>query len=257
VWSSAARPVTAAAIMRNDAERAGERRDDAGAAAARQAGRQCVENAGAGEATTMSDVNRTRCSRRNPRKLYWLCWKKPRSRAKTVKPMSGWVTRLVQPLGVQELSERDNLEAWLPAGAESCGAWFLRSRSRSAAISVSPAGATPTEAAAPPPRAAVRRHGPASVRWPRHSAAKLVRSHPAGLRPKRVSPALCRGHGLTPVHAVERLRVEAARRLLSEFAPAVKRISQRCGFGSEETMRRSFLRLLAATPQDYRARFSS
>ena len=27
--------------------------------------------------------------------------------------------------------------------------------------------------------------------------------------------------------------------------------------GSEETMRRSFLRLLSVTPQDYRARFSS
>ena len=63
--------------------------------------------------------------------------------------------------------------------------------------------------------------------------------------------------GLTPVHAVERLRVEAARRLLSESRLPVKRISQRCGFGSEETMRRSFLRLLATTPQDYRARFSA
>lgn len=63
--------------------------------------------------------------------------------------------------------------------------------------------------------------------------------------------------GLTPGRAVERLRVEAARQLLSESRLPVKRISQRCGFGSEETMRRSFLRLLAATPQDYRARFSS
>jgi transcriptional regulator GlxA family with amidase domain len=63
--------------------------------------------------------------------------------------------------------------------------------------------------------------------------------------------------GLTPARAIERLRVEAARRLLSESRLPVKRISQRCGFGSEETMRRSFLRLLAATPQEYRARFSS
>ncbi|WP_428538433.1 GlxA family transcriptional regulator [Rhodopila sp.] len=62
--------------------------------------------------------------------------------------------------------------------------------------------------------------------------------------------------GLTPARAVERLRVEAARRQLSDSGLPVKRIAQRCGFGSEETMRRSFLRLLAATPQDYRARFS-
>ena len=63
--------------------------------------------------------------------------------------------------------------------------------------------------------------------------------------------------GLTPARAVEHLRVEAARQLLSDSRSPVKRIAQRCGFGSEETMRRSFLRLLSTTPLDYRARFSS
>lgn len=63
--------------------------------------------------------------------------------------------------------------------------------------------------------------------------------------------------GQTPARAIEGLRLEAARRLLSESRLPVKRIAQRCGFGSEETMRRSFLRLLAVTPQDYRARFRS
>jgi transcriptional regulator GlxA family with amidase domain len=62
--------------------------------------------------------------------------------------------------------------------------------------------------------------------------------------------------GITPARAVERLRVEAARHLLSDTRLPVKRIAGRCGFGSEETLRRSFVRLLAATPQDYRARFS-
>jgi transcriptional regulator GlxA family with amidase domain len=52
------------------------------------------------------------------------------------------------------------------------------------------------------------------------------------------------------------LRVEGAQHLLSETRLPVKRISQRCGFGSEETMRRSFLRVLETTPQDYRARFA-
>jgi transcriptional regulator GlxA family with amidase domain len=56
---------------------------------------------------------------------------------------------------------------------------------------------------------------------------------------------------------VGRLRVEAARRLLSKSRIPIKRIASRCGFGSEETMRRSFLRLLADTPQDYRGRFGS
>jgi transcriptional regulator GlxA family with amidase domain len=63
--------------------------------------------------------------------------------------------------------------------------------------------------------------------------------------------------GLTPARAVERLRVEAARRQLLDTKVSVKHIAQRCGFGTEETMRRSFLRLLSTSPQDYRARFST
>jgi transcriptional regulator GlxA family with amidase domain len=79
----------------------------------------------------------------------------------------------------------------------------------------------------------------------------------AGMSERSFSRHYAAATGLTPGRAVERLRVEAARRLLSESRLPVKRISARCGFGSEETMRRSFLRLLAVTPQDYRARFSA
>jgi transcriptional regulator GlxA family with amidase domain len=79
----------------------------------------------------------------------------------------------------------------------------------------------------------------------------------AGMSERSFSRHYVEATGLTPARAVERLRVEAARRLLLESRLPVKRISQRCGFGSEETMRRSFQRLLAAAPQDYRARFSS
>ncbi len=63
--------------------------------------------------------------------------------------------------------------------------------------------------------------------------------------------------GLTPARTVERLRVEAARGLLADTRLPVKRVAAHCGFGSEETMRRSFLRLLAATPQAYRERFAT
>jgi transcriptional regulator GlxA family with amidase domain len=79
----------------------------------------------------------------------------------------------------------------------------------------------------------------------------------AGMSERSFSRHYAEATGLTPARAVERLRVEAARRMLSESRLPVKRISDRCGFGSEETMRRSFLRILSATPQDYRARFSS
>jgi transcriptional regulator GlxA family with amidase domain len=79
----------------------------------------------------------------------------------------------------------------------------------------------------------------------------------AGMSERSFSRHYAQASGVTPAHAIERLRVEAARRLLSESDEPVKRISLRCGFGSEETMRRSFLRLLAVTPQDYRTRFSA
>src|SRR5580692_11076229 len=79
----------------------------------------------------------------------------------------------------------------------------------------------------------------------------------AGMSERSFSRHYAEATGVTPARAIERLRVEAARRLLSESRLPVKRISQRCGFGSEETMRRSFLRIISTTPNDYRARFSS
>jgi transcriptional regulator GlxA family with amidase domain len=79
----------------------------------------------------------------------------------------------------------------------------------------------------------------------------------AGMSERSFSRHYAEATGQTPARAIERLRVEAARRLLSESRLPVKRIAQRCGLGSEETMRRSFLRLLAVTPQDYRSRFRS
>jgi transcriptional regulator GlxA family with amidase domain len=78
----------------------------------------------------------------------------------------------------------------------------------------------------------------------------------AGMSERSFSRHYAEATGQTPARAIERLRVEAARRLLSESHTPVKRIAQRCGFGSEETMRRNFLRLLAVTPQDYRSRFT-
>ena len=61
--------------------------------------------------------------------------------------------------------------------------------------------------------------------------------------------------GTTPARAVERVRVEAARQALGATALPVKRIARECGFGSEETMRRSFIRVLAVPPHAYRERF--
>jgi transcriptional regulator GlxA family with amidase domain len=58
--------------------------------------------------------------------------------------------------------------------------------------------------------------------------------------------------GTTPAHAIERLRVEAARAALEDGQPSVQRIAQDCGFGHTERMRRSFQRLLGRPPAAYR-----
>ncbi|WGS41331.1 GlxA family transcriptional regulator [Burkholderia sp. JSH-S8] len=62
--------------------------------------------------------------------------------------------------------------------------------------------------------------------------------------------------GHTPARAVEQIRIETAQRLLGDTSWPLKRIAERCGFGSEETLRRGFVRVLGVTPQAYRERFA-
>jgi transcriptional regulator GlxA family with amidase domain len=59
----------------------------------------------------------------------------------------------------------------------------------------------------------------------------------------------------TPARFVERVRVEAARERLERDAGPVEAVAAACGFGSAETMRRAFLRVLGVGPAEYRARF--
>lgn len=63
--------------------------------------------------------------------------------------------------------------------------------------------------------------------------------------------------GTTPARFTERVRVEAARELLEDTAAPVDTVATRCGFGSPETMRRAFLRVLGVGPAEYRGRFRS
>lgn len=63
--------------------------------------------------------------------------------------------------------------------------------------------------------------------------------------------------GTTPSRAVEQLRVEAARDALGNTRRSIDDLARRCGFGWEETMVRSFLRLLAMPPRDDREQFSA
>jgi transcriptional regulator GlxA family with amidase domain len=62
--------------------------------------------------------------------------------------------------------------------------------------------------------------------------------------------------GKTPAKAIKEIRLETARRLL-EQGLQINRVALRCGFGSEETMRRAFLSHFGIAPRDYRERFAS
>jgi transcriptional regulator GlxA family with amidase domain len=61
--------------------------------------------------------------------------------------------------------------------------------------------------------------------------------------------------GQTPAAYVERLRVERARLALESSTTPIETIAAQCGFGSVETLRRSFARRLGVSPSAYRSRF--
>lgn len=63
--------------------------------------------------------------------------------------------------------------------------------------------------------------------------------------------------GITPARFVDRIRVEAAREMLERTTTPIDAVAASCGFGSPETMRRAFLRVVGAGPSDHRARFRS
>jgi transcriptional regulator GlxA family with amidase domain len=79
----------------------------------------------------------------------------------------------------------------------------------------------------------------------------------AAMSPRTFARAFRREVGTTPGRYVEKVRVEAARRRLVQSDDGVDRVATRCGFGTAETMRRSFLRVLGVPPTDYRRRFTA
>lgn len=62
--------------------------------------------------------------------------------------------------------------------------------------------------------------------------------------------------GMTPGRYVASIRLEAARRALEESDDSVRTIAARTGFGSTESMRRTFVHRLGAAPDSYRRRFT-
>jgi transcriptional regulator GlxA family with amidase domain len=77
------------------------------------------------------------------------------------------------------------------------------------------------------------------------------------MSPRNFARVFARELGTTPARFVEQIRVEAARRRLEESAHGVDLIASECGFGSAESMRRSFVRTLRVPPSAYRSRFQT
>lgn len=63
--------------------------------------------------------------------------------------------------------------------------------------------------------------------------------------------------GSTPAATVETMRLEAARRALEDTTQPLKAIAAATGHGSEQNLRRVFLRRLGTSPGDYRKRFNA
>mgnify|MGYP001826155094 CR=1 FL=1 len=63
--------------------------------------------------------------------------------------------------------------------------------------------------------------------------------------------------GSPPARAVERFRVEAARRLLEDTSLSITAIADRCGFKDDERLRRAMTRAVALSPNDYRKHFGA
>jgi transcriptional regulator GlxA family with amidase domain len=79
----------------------------------------------------------------------------------------------------------------------------------------------------------------------------------ACMSPRNFARAFRREVGTTPAAYVADLRVERARAELESGDRPIEDVARRCGFGTVETLRRTFHRRLRVAPADYRARFRS
>ncbi|MGO4303368.1 GlxA family transcriptional regulator [Cupriavidus sp. RAF12] len=77
----------------------------------------------------------------------------------------------------------------------------------------------------------------------------------ARMSPRNFARVYLREMGESPARAIEKLRTEAARRLLESAHDAIQVVARRTGFGDDERMRRAFVKAYGVSPQDYRRRF--
>lgn len=74
----------------------------------------------------------------------------------------------------------------------------------------------------------------------------------AGMSPRTFTRHYTSQSGRTPAKAVEAMRFEAALRAMNDPSCSLKQSARMSGFGDEQNLRRAFLRLLGATPEEFR-----
>jgi transcriptional regulator GlxA family with amidase domain len=104
----------------------------------------------------------------------------------------------------------------------------------------------------PEPFAALEAHVKANLRKPLTVADLAAR---AGMSERSFLRHWNHPTGCTPARWIERLRIEAAKTALARDRTPLKRVATRCGFNSEESLRRSFQRTVGVAPGAWRARF--
>lgn len=77
----------------------------------------------------------------------------------------------------------------------------------------------------------------------------------AFMSPRNFARVFASQTGQTPGRYVESLRIERARTLLQGGERTIEGVARVCGFGTVETLRRSFSRRMGVSPSDYRDRF--
>lgn len=75
------------------------------------------------------------------------------------------------------------------------------------------------------------------------------------MSPRHFARLFAAERGVTPARFVEQTRVEAARVLLESTEYPIKEVALRSGFGSPDSMRRSFVRILGVPPSAYSRHF--
>jgi transcriptional regulator GlxA family with amidase domain len=89
----------------------------------------------------------------------------------------------------------------------------------------------------------------------RDLSVNMLAAH-VGMSPRNFARRFQAELGISPAKYVRCVRVETARARLEKGNESIESVAERCGFGTEETMRRSFQELVRVAPRNYRQRFA-